>query len=83
MTNDDLDALAQRWEGAAGNYRLLKFEDAHKDVLALLAEVRRLSQSVPALEARAKNGELRYRNLSQSLLADVEALVLKHAWGET
>ena len=44
MKTQELDNIAARWEGTGKGYAKLSFEDAHKDMRALLAEVRSLDR---------------------------------------
>ena len=44
MTKTELNDLAERWAGVTKGYRNLTFEQAHADMLTLLAEVRKMDE---------------------------------------
>lgn len=73
MTKIELNDLAERWEGVGKGYRELKFEQAHADMLALLAEVRKMDElhrEVARLKAHVtkRNADM------QSFVAEVARL---------
>jgi uncharacterized protein YhaN len=63
MTDKELADLAHRWDGVTKGYARLTFEEAHADMQALLAEVRKageLNRKIAELEAhvRKRNNDM-------------------------
>ena len=63
MTDKELADLAHRWDGVTKGYAKLTFEEAHADMQALLAELRKageLKRKIAELEAhlRKRNNDM-------------------------
>lgn len=73
LTKDQLASIATRWEGVERGFKNLKFEEAHADMKALLAEVRQqeaLRYRIAELEAHV----LKRNNDMQAFATEVARL---------
>ena len=79
MTDDELNGIADRWEGVSKGYKRLTFAEAHADMLALLVEIRQLRPANRSLVDKLHNAELMAKNMGQEMLREMEAVVLKYS----
>lgn len=75
MTDKELADLAHRWDGVTKGYAKLTFEEAHADMQALLAEVRKageLKRTIAELEAhvRKRNNDMQAFAIEVARLAN-------------
>lgn len=75
MNDKELAQLAQRWDGVTKGYAKLTFEEAHADMQALLAEVRKsveLKRKIAELEAhvRKRNNDMQAFSAEVARLAN-------------